>query len=166
MCFCSFFYKQPAVDERRIRDWSSDVCSSDLPLVEAIAGLHPAGAREDHERLAKRYGEAWRELVARPDHDEPLYPGVEATIMALDAAGILLGVATGKSRRGLVRTLERHGLLDRFVTLKTADDGPGKPNPTMLLAAMAQTAVAADATAMISATPSDERLAVRAGGAG
>src|SRR5690606_30869683 len=100
-----------------------------LPLVEAIASLHPTGAREDHERLAKRYGEAWRELVTRPDHDEPLYPGVATTLATLDAAGVLLGVATGKSRRGLVRTLERHGLLDRFVTLKTADDGPGKPNP-------------------------------------
>src|SRR3546814_14825672 len=145
MCFCSFFYKQPAVDERRIRDWSSDVCSSDLPLVEAIAGLHPAGAREDHERLAKRYGEAWRELVARPDHDEPLYPGVEATIMALDAAGLLLGAAPGKSRRGRVRTLARPGLLVRSVTLKPAADCPGTPTPAIPPADPAATGVATGA---------------------
>src|SRR3546814_8686975 len=82
--------------------------------------------------------------------------------MALDAAGILLGVATGKSRRGLVRTLERHGLLDRFVTLKTADDGPGKPNPAMLPAAMAETGVTPAATAMIHATNYDVVMALRA----
>ena len=32
----------------------------------------------------------------------------------LKGAGLLLGVATGKSRRGLVATLDQHGLLDRF----------------------------------------------------
>src|SRR3546814_2576019 len=32
-CFC-FFFKQKTAYEMRISDWSSDVCSSDLPVVE------------------------------------------------------------------------------------------------------------------------------------
>src|SRR3546814_5092917 len=30
LCFCVFFFKQKTAYEMRIRDWSSDVCSSDL----------------------------------------------------------------------------------------------------------------------------------------
>src|SRR3546814_6405682 len=30
--FCFFFFKQKAAYEMRISDWSSDVCSSDLPV--------------------------------------------------------------------------------------------------------------------------------------
>src|SRR3546814_1023690 len=32
LCFCVFFFKQKAAYEMRISDWSSDVCSSDLPV--------------------------------------------------------------------------------------------------------------------------------------
>src|SRR3546814_1899677 len=36
---CVFFFKQKTAYEMRISDWSSDVCSSDLPaLVRAIGG--------------------------------------------------------------------------------------------------------------------------------
>src|SRR3546814_5994090 len=31
MCICFFFFKQKTAYEMRISDWSSDVCSSDLP---------------------------------------------------------------------------------------------------------------------------------------
>src|SRR3546814_16840704 len=59
--------------------------------------------------------------------------GARGALDALDADGWLLAVVTGKSRRGLHDVLEAHGLLSRFVTLKSADDGPGKPDPTLLL---------------------------------
>src|SRR3546814_3251630 len=35
MCFFFFFFKQKTAYEMRISDWSSDVCSSDLPQWEA-----------------------------------------------------------------------------------------------------------------------------------
>src|SRR3546814_8099952 len=35
-----FFFKQKTADEMRISDWSSDVCSSDLPN-QVGAGAHP-----------------------------------------------------------------------------------------------------------------------------
>src|SRR3546814_9454945 len=31
--FCVFFFKQKTAYEMRISDWSSDVCSSDLPFI-------------------------------------------------------------------------------------------------------------------------------------
>src|SRR3546814_8796502 len=37
--FGVFFFKQKTAYEMRISDWSSDVCSSDLQLLEAPCGL-------------------------------------------------------------------------------------------------------------------------------
>src|SRR3546814_7612132 len=34
-----FFFKQKTAYEMRISDWSSDVCSSDLPHVDALASI-------------------------------------------------------------------------------------------------------------------------------
>src|SRR3546814_9716662 len=38
--FMCFFFKQKTAYEMRISDWSSDVCSSDLMLVEALKVMH------------------------------------------------------------------------------------------------------------------------------
>ena len=133
-----------------------------LQLVEAIERLHPEGAALEHERLVQHYKDAFLEIRNRPNHDEPLYEGVREVIDVLDSAGVLLGIATGKSRRGLEVTLERHGLLDRFVSLKTSDDGPGKPNPTILLDAMRELGAEPENTVMIGDTVFDVTMAVNA----
>lgn len=134
-----------------------------LPLGEAIARLHPDGGPDDHAALCGLYKDAFHAQRAEPDHHEPLYPGVAEALAELADAGVLLAVATGKSRRGLVHTLDYHGLLDRFVALKTADDGPGKPNPYMLLEAMAETGAGSADTVMIGDTTFDILMAVAAG---
>ncbi len=76
---------------------------------------------------------------------------------------MLLGIATGKSRRGLMATLERHGLERRFVTMQTGDNGPGKPNPDMLIRAMDETGTEPDDTVMIGDTTFDVAMARAAG---
>lgn len=130
-----------------------------LPLLDAIASLHPDGAGEMHESLCEHYKQAFQDLRRQPDHHEPLFPGTVEALDALEAAGCMLAVATGKSRRGLDATLSRHGLVHRFMALKTADDGPGKPNPHMLLQAMAEAGVDADSTLMIGDTVYDIEMA-------
>ena len=133
-----------------------------LPLVDAIAVLFPEGERRDHIALSDLYKDAFRILRQRPDHHEPLYPGTIETLNILETKGVLLAVATGKSRRGLVATLDRHGLAERFTVLKTADDAPGKPNPHMLLAAMKETGATPETTVMIGDTVFDIEMAVNA----
>lgn len=130
-----------------------------LPLVEAIASLHPEGCGDDHLTLSAYYKDAFRTLRERPDHREPLYPGTVEALDALERTGTLLAVATGKSRRGLLATLDRHGLSDRFIVLKTADDGPGKPDPAMMLDAMAETGAAPEHTVMVGDTVFDIEMA-------
>ncbi len=137
-----------------------------LSLVEAVATLMPGHDEDRIARVAEAYKNAFVTRRARPDFAEALFPGALEAIATLDKAGVLLGIATGKSRRGVESFLERHGLAGRFLTIQTADDGPGKPDPTMIRRAMAETGCQPDQTVMIGDTSYDMTMAVRAGAAG
>ena len=134
-----------------------------LPLAASVARLEPQLAESECARVAELYKQAFTDMRATAPLDEPLFPGVRELLDALEAEGVLLGVATGKGRRGLRITLEHHGLLGRFVTLQTADDAPGKPHPEMLRRAMAETGADPAATAMIGDTTFDILMALNAG---
>jgi phosphoglycolate phosphatase len=115
------------------------------------------------ERLAEHYKAAFFAMRARPDFEEPLFPGARAVLDALLAEGWLLGIATGKAMRGLRAVLERHGLERHFASLQTADRHPSKPHPAMIEAALAETGVDRAATSMIGDTSFDMAMAVAAG---
>lgn len=134
-----------------------------LELVEAVATLFPGHEDATHRRVAESYKQAFQVLRARPDHVENLYPGTLEALKALDDAGILLGIATGKSRRGVAAMLERHGLEGRFLTIQTADDNPGKPHPGMLQRAMADVGAEPGDTVMVGDTSYDMAMARAAG---
>lgn len=134
-----------------------------LSLPEAMRRLYPTGNGEDHAILAQLYRNAFRTRRAAGQVAEPLYDGIAALIEELAGAGWLLGVATGKSDRGLIHCLQAHGLTERFVTLQTADRHPSKPDPSMIEACLAATGAAASETAMIGDTAFDMAMAVNAG---
>lgn len=135
-----------------------------LSLVEAIARLHPDADDALHRLMAEAYKQAYFELrTAGAIEEEPLYDGIAEAIEALYAAGWQLGVATGKSDRGLIRVLEQHGLRHRFMTLQTADRHPSKPHPSMIEAAMAEAGASPSTTAMIGDTSFDMAMARAAG---
>jgi phosphoglycolate phosphatase len=135
-----------------------------LSLDEAVARLLPGGM--DDPRLDKAvaaYKHAFMARRARPDYDEPLFPGAREVLAALDHPQVCLGVATGKSRRGLDATLDHHGLSRFFVTTQTADGGPGKPHPRMLREAMRDVGAAPHETLLIGDTVFDVEMAGNAG---
>lgn len=137
-----------------------------LSLVEAVAAVAPELDSDLHWRLAHSYKEAFASLRSRPDHEEPLYPGALEALAELEQAGWLLGIATGKSQRGVRSMLDRHGLHGRFVSVQTADEHPGKPHPAMLLTAMGEMGAEAAETVMIGDTAYDMLMAGHAGVAG
>jgi phosphoglycolate phosphatase len=129
-----------------------------LSLPVAIAALAP----EIPERVRAEIVAAYRAHFASARGGDggaaraPLYPGARAALDALAAApATLLGVATGKSRRGLDHLLGVHDLGRYFVTLQTADDHPSKPHPAMLEATLAETGCAAGRAVMIGDTEFD-----------
>ncbi len=134
-----------------------------LSLYEAMQSLHPAGAEVQHRAMAEDYKLAFQRLRGAGRVAEPLFDGVADMLRDLDAAGWLLGVATGKSDRGLRLCLEAHGLRGHFVTLQTADRHPSKPHPAMLAAAMAEAGADPADTVMIGDTRFDIGAAKAAG---
>jgi len=134
-----------------------------LPLLDAVAQLIPDASSDLIEAVREEYGRAWHHIRETEGLNEPLFPGLIETLDHLEADGWLLGVATGKSRRGLDGTLEKHGVLERFVTLQTADRARGKPDPEMVQLAMIETGAAAGDTVMIGDTTFDMEMAVSAG---
>lgn len=135
-----------------------------LSLVEAMAELYPQADAAFHTVLAQTYKDQFVAMRGTPDFaHEPLYPGIADVIAALGDSGWQLGVATGKSDRGLGLALAVHGLTDRFVTLQTADRHPSKPHPAMALAAIREAGARPDTTVMIGDTSYDMMMAVDAG---
>ena len=140
-----------------------------LELNEAVGRLAPPDYPADRvSALAGYYKQAFVEQRAEPGFSEPLYDGARETVERLAEDGWLLGVATGKARRGLDIVFEHHDLHKYFQTLQTVDHGVGKPAPRMVLDAMAETGARPEETVVIGDTSWDMRMArnARAGAYG
>ena len=134
-----------------------------LSLPQAIRLLAPDADEDTRVDADLAYREAFRAAREAGSLVEPLYDGIAELIAALAADGWLLGVATGKSQRGLEHCLAMHGLAAHFVTLQTADNHPSKPHPSMIEVALAETGVSPDTCVMIGDTAYDIAMAVNAG---
>lgn len=134
-----------------------------LSLQEAVRQLVPEADQELVLALAESYKEGFVALREAGGIHEPLYDGLADLIDRLEQDGWMLGVATGKSDRGLNFVVEAHGLKDRFVTLQTADRHPSKPHPAMVELAMAEAGASSETTAMIGDTSFDMEMAINAG---
>jgi phosphoglycolate phosphatase len=133
-----------------------------LSLREAFTAL--VGPDGPVESLAEAYKEAFAAIRSDPRWHEPLFPGMADVLTALAARDdIVLGIATGKSRRGVAHLLERHGWEAFFSTIQTADDAPSKPHPGMVLNAMADTGAGPDRTIMVGDSTYDMTMARAAG---
>ncbi len=137
-----------------------------LSLNEAFAKLCPMASGVERAHLVQAYKDAFNQLRGPDGKAElsPLFPG------ALDALDVLrrqdhtlLAVATGKSRRGLDKMLERHGLTGVFQSEQVADHHPSKPHPSMILTALAETGVAPQKAVMLGDTTYDMDMARAAG---
>ena len=138
-----------------------DVVGLSLPV--AIGTLAPDLAPERAERMVDAYRKAFFDLRVG-NAASPLYPGAVEALQALAAADeVLLGIATGKSRRGLDHILEAHGIAHHFATIQVADQHPSKPHPAMVLAALAETGVAPANAVMIGDTEFDIEMGRAAG---
>lgn len=140
-----------------------------LSLPIFMRRLCPDASGAQIEALVHHYKNAFVSL--RSDGDKaalsPLYDGIAEALTACETRDHwLLGVATGKSRRGLDHLIDLHGWHKRFLTRQCADDHPSKPHPGMVLAAMAETGVAPERCVVIGDTSYDMEMARAAGARG
>ncbi|MEM8799022.1 MAG: HAD-IA family hydrolase [Pseudomonadota bacterium] len=154
-------FRVAGVEEPRPSD-VRHVVGLSLPL--AIAELAPTLSEAGQRELTEQYKRAFQAHRALNGvGHEPLYPNVAQTLAKLDAAGHMMGIATGKSDRGLKATLSGHGIGHHFHSLQTADRHPSKPNPAMLLAALDDLGVPPQEAVMIGDTSYDMEMARAAG---
>ncbi len=137
-----------------------------LSIPKAMEVLSPCLPEEVRQKIGEGYKVAFRHLRMDPAHHEPLFEGAGAIIDELAGRDdVLMGIATGKSRRGVRALLEREGWAGRFATIQTADDAPSKPHPAMVHQAVHETGVGAGDAVVIGDTSYDMAMA-RAAGAG
>ncbi len=137
-----------------------------LSLDRAIATLLPDLGVDECRDAVGLYRQAFLSLRAENggEADAPLYPGARAALQALAARDeVLMGVATGKARRGLDHACAAHDLDRFFVTRQTADHHPSKPHPSMLEAALNETGAEAGDAVMVGDTTYDIEMGRAAG---
>ena len=134
-----------------------------LSLPQAIRLLAPDADEDTRVAADLAYREAFRAAREAGSLVEPLFDGIADLVGELGREGWLLGVATGKSQRGLNHCLAMHGLSAHFVTLQTADHHPSKPHPSMIDTALAETGADRATCVMIGDTQYDMAMAVNAG---
>ncbi len=134
-----------------------------VSLFDALAMMRPDLDSETIALYTHEFQQAFLRFHADPDFNEDLYLGAEDTLRALKAEGWLLGMATGNSRRGVTRTVAKHGWGDLFDVTFCADDGPSKPHPQMLQRNLDALGVATHEAVMIGDASHDMKMARNAG---
>ena len=133
-----------------------------LSLVQAFIEL--TGDADKAVTLAQAYRDAWQVMRLDPAYADSLYAGArEAVELLAQRDDVLLGVATGKSVKGVHHMFDEHGWHQHFVTVQTSDHHPSKPHPSMILAALGETGIAPVDTVMIGDTAFDMEMARAAG---
>jgi phosphoglycolate phosphatase len=127
-----------------------------LGLEDALAFIAPGLARADYGKLAERY------RLRFITQTTGLYPGTEALLGQLIARGHRLAIATGKSSRGLQRSLSELGIARYFSAWRCADQCAPKPAPDMLTELMDEFGVNAGNMLMIGDTTHDLQMAASA----
>jgi len=96
-----------------------------LSMFEAIDRLRPGLDADRIEQVKLAYRDAF---IAHDKDTETMFDGAEDAVRRLAARDdVLLGIATGKSQRGVKRLLDERNLGACFVTIQTADDAPIAP---------------------------------------
>ena len=133
-----------------------------LSLPKALHVLEPALTDAELADFVAAFQRSFQRMHAE-QVVEPVYAGAMDTLRRLKRDGWRLALATGQNRRGVTRNLAREGWADLFISSHCAEDGPGKPDPAMLFAAMAASGADAASTTMIGDTSHDISMALGAG---
>lgn len=117
-----------------------------LGVREATLALYPGVGDDFVATFTQAYRRYYLEIDVTPT---PLHADAEEVLSELAARGYLLGIATGKSRRGLDEALATTGLARFFDATATADEHPSKPHPGMLEHVLGRLGVVADDALMV-----------------
>lgn len=126
-----------------------------LGLAHALQLAAPEISPKLYPQLTQRYMHHYDAHA----NDVSLFDGVLPMLHDLKQKGLMLAIATGKSRRGLDAVLSTLPLQGLFDASRTADQTQSKPSPQMLFELMSELSVPAEKTLMIGDTSHDLQMA-------
>ncbi|WP_292054603.1 MULTISPECIES: HAD-IA family hydrolase [unclassified Brevundimonas] len=132
-----------------------------LTLDKALHTLEPQLTMGELAEFVAAFQKSFRDRY-EAGHEEPLYDGVMPTLRHLKKDGWKLAIATGQNSRGVARNMARPEWSELFTSAHCASDGPGKPDPSMLLAAVYRNGATLERTVMIGDTSHDMLMAKNA----
>ena len=134
-----------------------------LPWEESISALLPGSGPEEMAMIRDYHDQVARGERQRRVPRQALFDGIPELLDGLEEQGYLLAIITSRSSHRLHELLEKEGIGNRFVSLKTTDHGPGKPSPDLMLQTLAETGIEARDAVMIGDTTFDVLMAWSAG---
>jgi phosphoglycolate phosphatase len=135
-----------------------------LTLDRAIATILQRGVDDEILAMTAEYKQIYLQLAAIEEMQSRPFNGVPQFVRKLATReDVLLGIVTGKSRRGVQKLLETVHFENLFVTSRCADDCPSKPHPAMVLECCEEVGVSAANTLVVGDTGFDMEMAVSAG---
>lgn len=135
-----------------------------LTLDIAIARMLAQEVDAEVAQMTARYKIHFMDYRSNGGALEPLYDGIAELVDALGKRGdLMLGIVTGKSRRGLDAILAHHRMASAFHAIRTADDCPSKPHPAMVLECCAEAGIDVLSTTVIGDAIFDMQMARNAG---
>lgn len=134
-----------------------------LSLERAIEVLFAGSPPEHQVAVLEAYRKEALRVRADPNDPETLFAGTREMVSELREAGYLLGIATGKARRGVTHFCDRYDMKGWFETIQTPDTNPSKPHPGMIESALVETGVNRQRVVMVGDTSFDLEMARNAG---
>lgn len=130
-----------------------------LGFEDIIPIIAPDLPEKDYER----YKDIYVGYFLKSDPYLELFPGALDLVKMLQAKGIKTAIATGKSRKGLSRILNRMDINEYFDDTITADEALPKPNPLMLQKLIERNGLKPGEVVMIGDTEHDIKVGKGAG---
>jgi phosphoglycolate phosphatase len=127
-----------------------------LGLPESMRELYPELKQTQHDEIRHYYSE---HFIREDQTPSPFFEGVQEGLEQLRDRGHLLTVATGKSRKGLDRVLNKLQLETFFHGSRCADETASKPNPQMLSELLNEFSTHKDEAIMLGDTEYDMSMA-------
>lgn len=134
-----------------------------LTLDTAIASLLQREVDDEILAMVSDYKDIYLQLSRQPEMQSLPFAGIASLLDRLARRDdVLLGLATGKSRRGVHTMLQTPHFSGRFSVARCADDCPSKPHPAMVLECCDETNISPSNTLMIGDTSFDMEMAAAA----
>lgn len=151
---------------------AAEICECKVPEEQAIKDiiglsiqratdiLFPKIDQKIRKQLIACYSQEFFSKQISPDD---LFVGVNDILVELRKKGVLLAVATGKTKAGLDRAVEGTGLNGFFNMTRCADQTASKPKPDMLDDIIEEAGVSRERTVMVGDSIHDMQMAKNAG---